>query len=118
MLFWIITVPYFVVALVVSRKLFVRILGDSPRHRPRSEYSSYTFWTHEHTMAVWISVASLVAWPVVLLFCALFGRTPHEVSQSKATEMKALEDRYKELEREVMSFGKTELPTYMNKRRS
>lgn len=108
-----IPVLYTVIGLVLARIIFNRTMGTAERRRQL--YSgSITEWTSEFTSAIWIAVFTIPFWPLVFPVTGfVFSDTTHEkqIKQKQKQirldrEKREFEHRFKELEAEVLAFGK------------
>lgn len=93
---------YFLIGLLLGRQVFTRTLGTAERY----QNIVTRFWTPEFTSAVWWGILTVPGWPVTSLVGWMFSSTPHEKQQKSAAEQKQLEKRFRELEHEVLQFGK------------
>lgn len=98
MLTLIILLTYFVVGLTVARITFVRILGDSPRHKPHT-YSK--LWTDAFIGAFWGALAALVAWPLFAPIAFILRATPNEKLKTQEKQLKVKQAQLREQQYEL-----------------
>lgn len=109
-----IVLAYFAIGYFSARAVFAKRLGDSPRYERQSAYSRGRSATSDFETASMWGALTLFFWPIVgLIFGVVHGATPHEKQLEREERQRALEYeqktlalRFKQLEREVLDFGK------------
>lgn len=113
-----IILSYFLIGLASGRAVFVRNLGDSPRFYLKEQYANLSVAndfskvkvkrvTDEMERAVTAASFTALFWPVMVpFFLVIQAPTPTEKARAKEEKQKELEDRFRQLESEVLSFGK------------
>jgi hypothetical protein len=108
---------YVLIGMVSGRVLFIKSLSDSPRYRYERIYASRVIddyskvslkkTTSEYNRAMKLSAFGGASWPIALPFYVfILAPTPTEKARAKEEKQKELEDRFRQLESEVLSFGK------------
>lgn len=106
MIGWGITLLWFGIGLWLARRRFDAIMGNSARTQ-RDMYNGTTTWTHTFTVAFWLALVTLFAWPMLYpIQVAVFQETSYERLTRQKKEQLELEQKFKRLEAEVANFGK------------
>lgn len=87
---------WLLIGAAIGRVMFVRILGDQPRRKPRGRGEDE--WTDTFVRAVWAGLACVTVWPLAIPIAIMLAQTGAEKLRAKRERLEAEIAR---LEREV-----------------
>ena len=102
----IVVLAYAIIGMLVSRAVFVWMLGDAPRHErtPHKDEYGKTYYkndSQEYDSARWHAFFAVPFWPAYLMSFYIGRPTKREVKANRLAEleatMKRIEDEYPEL---------------------